>query len=626
MPGYSPDNPFAPKGGYSKENPFAPKDDFSDVSGGGSTSIKPKAKKSGSIFQQAAEGASLGFGDEIAGAISAMTGGTYKAGKADYQSRRENYKADNPGKSLAAEIGGGVASALPMGAASLAKPGMGLLARTGIGAAEGAGIGGIAGLGTAEGNLKQRLPGAAAGAVLGGVTGGALPLLGATGRLARSVIAPNTKGMAETQANRLLSKALERDQIAPQDLASRALGFEGKPAILPDLAGENTLGLARAAQATPSKAKDALAATLHDRAGAQLPRVAGDVEGALGLQRQDVHDLADKMIATRKANASPLYEEAYAHGVVKSDKIDMLLKRPAMKKALAAARITAKDEGTALPEGTVDVRTLDYVKRSLDDRISSLYRKGANDKARVLRGLRDSMLEDLDNAVPAFKAARQQFAGDSQMAEALDAGQNFLNSDPRLTDKALKEFTEGEKAMYRTGALDAVRQAMDKVGDNADLVKRIFGNTHRREQLRALLGDDETFNQLAEKMGAESRMVRTKDRILGGSPTARIESELNDMAGSNLGELAATGMDVARGNVPALLMRGGKAIMRRSTGNAGNVADILSGKMLTAPGTPEFDLLMQALAKQQVAGAKSATRGNVTRRVLSGGAGRLGSR
>jgi hypothetical protein len=454
--------------------------------------------------------------------------------------------------------------------------------------------------------------------------GSVLPAAGAIGKGIVRTLSPAAKPLAKRQATRLMATALERDGIAPSDMAGRASTFKGKPAILPDLAGENTLGLARAAQATPSKAKEELSRTLSDRAGGQLGRVADDVEGSLGMERQNVHDVADNLIATRRANAAPLYEEAYSAGAIQSPKIAELLKRPALQKALKSAQAKAKDEGIKLPKGVLDVRTIDYMKRSLDDRISAAYRAGNNDDARIVRNIREELLQEVDEAVPAFKAARQQFAGDSQMADALDAGRNFLNTDPRLTDKAIPAFSEGEREMYRVGALDAIRQAMDKAGDNADLVKRIFGSTHRREQLRALLGDDETFEALAQKMGAESRMVRTKDKILGGSPTARIGSELVDMAGANIGEIAATGLDVAKGNLPALLMRGAGAIGRRVSGNTGNVADELSSRMLTQPGTPQFDDLMRALAESNIRAGRRQAAGNVGRRSLTGTVGGLG--
>lgn len=586
--------------------------DFSDVSSGTSS-----GKKKGSIFQQAAEGASFGFGDEVAGAISAVTGGTYKAGKRDYEERRKNYASDNPGKSIAAEIAGSLAPIAVSAPLSMARAGVPVTRRLLAAAAEGGVAGGIYGAGKGEG-IQGKMSGAAGGAMLGATTGAALVPVAATVRAAGRVVAPAFKRTSESQANRLLSKALERDAISPADVTARAADFRGKPAILPDLAGENVLGLARAAQATPSRAKEQLASTLRGRREGQMGRLEKDVQESVGLDPQNVYDTADNLIEERAKNAKPLYDAARAFGRIESPTINALLKRPAAQKALREARITAKNAGEPLPDGVVDVQTLDRVKQSLDDRISALYRGGKNGKAKVLVDLREQMLTELDDAVPAYKAARQQFAGDSQLRDALEAGRNFLKTDHRLTAKAIPLFSEGERDLYRIGALDDVTQAMSKAGsDQTDLVNKLFGNSYKRDQFRAMVGDDAYGKLIKKGKDAEGRLAHTEEFVLGGPATARIGSEIADMAGANIGEMAATGMDVARGNVPALLMRGAQALGRRASGNVGNVADNLSSKMLTAPGTPEFDALMKLLAESQKTRAANTVRGNVTRRALS---------
>lgn len=603
-----------------------------------------------SIIAPIAQGATLGLADEALGGIEGLNqylhGGSFSKGYSEGVTKTRNignqYAQEHPVANLAAELGGAVATALPTAGRSLVKPGLSLAQRAGLSALEGGGIGAVAGAGSAQGGLSQRATGAAEGGIGGAALGGAIPVVGTVARGLRGALAPATKASAEKQAVRLIGTALQRDALAPADVAKEAVQFAGKPAILPDLGGENLLGLARAAQATPSRAKAALSEAVHGRSTEQLPRVSGDIEQALGLQRQDIHDLADRIIEARKENAAPLYEEAYSAGPIDNPKINELLRRPAMQRALAAARVTARDEGVDIPATSilapfnppvkaadalasavhpaqgVDVRTLDYVKRALDDRISALYRKGANDKARVLSNLRGQMLTELDNTVPAFKAARDQFAGDSALRDALEAGKNFLNSDPRLVDKAVKGLTEGERTMYRMGALDAVRQAMDKAPDGADLTKRVFGNTTKRDLFKALLNNDEAFNSLTQKMGAESRMVRTKNTIVGGSPTARIEAELADMSGGDLGQLTAAGAYAAKGNLPMVAVRLGNAINRRARGNAGKVADILSQKMLLAPNTPEFQTLMQMILENGNRQAQNATRTNVARRALAG--------
>jgi hypothetical protein len=128
--------------------------------------------------------------------------------------------------------------------------------------------------------------------------------------------------------------------------------------------------------------------------------------------------------------------------------------------------------------------------------------------------------------------------------EALESGRNFLKEDYRVTQKQLAAMTDGEREMHKVGALDAVRRVMDEAPDGADVVKRIFGNPRKRDQLKVLLGD-QPFAQLEEQLGVESRMVRTKDKVTGGSPTARIQTELAELADTPAMQV---GEAIVRGN------------------------------------------------------------------------------
>lgn len=596
-------------GKYSPNNPFAPKADFSDVESGHSSSApkkeysannpfaKKKKSQAGGFLAPIAQGLTLGAADEILGGIEGLSnlgeeGGFsagYERGKQKVRAVGQEFKEEHPVASPLLEIGAGLA-APGFGAAKFVGKGAGALAKIGRGATAGAALG--AGSGAAYSDEGSRTGGAIAGGTTGALLGGALPAVGMAGGQILNQLGMRTARGAEKVGTQKVIQALARDEITPQMLRDAAAGVGDKPAILADLGGSNLTGLGRAAQAVPSKAKNQLAETLYGRQEGQLGRIAGDVEETLGLKGRDVFDVAEELVSKRRENAAPLYEAAYQKGVIDSDGVRELLKRPAMKKALQSAKITAKDEGTALPDGMLDVRTIDYMKRSLDDRISALTRKGANDKARVLRSLRDKMLDEVDNAVPEFKAARQQFAGDSQLMEALDAGQNFLKADSRIIGKTIPRFTEGEQEMYRIGALDAIRKVMDGSPDNIDKVKKIFGSPEARNRLKELLGDPERFAELEKRMALEGKFVRTKEGVLGNSVTLRAQAELADMANTAID----AALNMASGNVGGALKTGFKAAIsgRAKTGSS-KIAEIIAQKLQLKPGTPEFDAFVSQL-------------------------------
>jgi hypothetical protein len=264
------------------------------------------------------------------------------------------------------------------------------------------------------------------------------------------------------------------------------------------------------------------------------------------------------------------------------------------------------------------VEAIDYTKRGLDAVIERRMKGGSMDRglARVLKNRTADMLEKVDNAVPEYQQARQQFAGDSELMDALESGRNFLKEDYRVTQKQLAAMTDGEREMHKVGALDAVRRVMDETPDGADVVKRIFGNPRKRDQLKVLLGD-QSFVQLEEQLGVESRMVRTKDRVTGGSPTARIQPELAELAdtpGMQIGEA------VLRGNPKTAALRAllNKA-KERGAGNVGQVANEVSKRMLMQPGTPQYQAWLRVLERMQQDAVKTSLPRTVARRALIAG-------
>ncbi|MCK9505897.1 MAG: hypothetical protein M0Q95_17175 [Porticoccaceae bacterium] len=139
--------------------------------------------------RSALQGATFGWSDEIGAAVAApfaamATGNNvadaYRDMSSDMRSQQDAYREAHPGKSLALELGGGIAS----GGAALAKVGAGLLGkgaaalpkRLAVNAALGAAEGGVAGAGYAdEGDaISGAVTGAAVGGAVGAVAGEAI--------------------------------------------------------------------------------------------------------------------------------------------------------------------------------------------------------------------------------------------------------------------------------------------------------------------------------------------------------------------------------------------------------------------------------------------------------------------
>jgi hypothetical protein len=174
----------------------------------------PPASAGESLGYGAAQGATLGFGDEIQGAIQAtirklaeddpQSWGALYAQERDWARNRDKRAAEsNPKTFVAGSLAGALGTA---GAGGGAVRGGTVLARAAKGGALGAGYGGVAGAGASEADTVGGVArDAAGGALLGAATGGAVPLAGAALRQTLAKYAPSLGERAVEQGRKALS-------------------------------------------------------------------------------------------------------------------------------------------------------------------------------------------------------------------------------------------------------------------------------------------------------------------------------------------------------------------------------------------------------------------------------------
>jgi hypothetical protein len=637
------------------------------------------AERARGAVQSTLQGLTFGFGDELTAGARAILpealGGTkgfdYSGAVKEERGALKNYRNHHLWESIALELAGG---ALP----TIAVPGLRTLSPTKGGAV----VGGISGAGNAEGGLEERAKGAAFGAAAGAGTGALLSHVAAPaarvaydvakpavakvatpvaefleahpiGLLTKNVAPPGSTpppnaargagGLtgvvrdlmpegATDRAKRLLLEKIKADKTTPAELLQRMTS--GAPESIADLAGDNTMGLARAARAVPSEAKDALPKALAERAEGQPSRVRAALESATGQKPGDVLARADELIAQQRSNAKPLYDAAYKAPPVDDPEVLSTLKLPQFQAAYKRAVRIAKLEKVDLPPLTrttniggepvtelvpQPVQSLDYIKRGLDDVIEAGMKKGSigRTEARQLRGRLKDMLERVDAAVPEYAQARQQFAGDSRLREALDLGREFSKTDGREIQRKLADMTAGERDLYAEGALDDLTQQIRGSTDGHDVVRKIFGNDLKRESLKALVGDKE-FAQLEAAMSAETRMTRTNRFVTGGSNTADKLAEQLDLDKGGIGPTALAALRMKPGQMLANLSQ--SVLANRLAGVTGETANALSPMFTAGMGgnSKELnDLIEQLIAYQAQQASRRATRAAVTRPIAA---------
>lgn len=238
------------------------------------------------LLRAAASGLTFGFDDELAGAASALTGGSYAEGAGSYRDAKKQFAEQHPYLSGGAEMAG----ALP----TMLMPGMGVArgiqagraaATTGQFVAQGAKVGAkygaVSGVGNADPNpegdtfpsLLQRVLGGAAGAGLGAGVGASVGLVSKGAATALGNLMPGLRegsgaarmlqdgpaGDAASMQQALKDIALElrRDAVDPQQVVRGMLpAYTGRGGTLSEPQIERVISGHLAGQSAPAIAAE----------------------------------------------------------------------------------------------------------------------------------------------------------------------------------------------------------------------------------------------------------------------------------------------------------------------------------------------------------------------------------
>jgi hypothetical protein len=521
----------------------------------------PEVGMARGLLLKGTQGALMGAGDEIGAAIRSIPymvpGGesplqAFKDALESSRGAQAAFSRQHPFLAGAADIGGTIGSAVATG-------GSALLARPMVG---GAVLGGVEAFNRAEGNPLQRLPEAGVGTVFGGLMGGvankamevASPVVRPVAGAIRDALVKRlparararlgtgaASGFAQERATEKLGKALEREGMTGADVARLSTTATPEQTILDVVSERGPIQrLGRAVEAVPSKGSTQLTESLANRTAAAPTRIKTALQGKTGLTFEDAVATVDDLVAMRKLSAKHLYDKAYEKTVPLST-FGAELSSKSFRKAWARGVEIAADEGVVIPPVNmlatltdgVPVQAVDYMKRGMDDVIQGAWNRGGmgTNQARVLRTKLKGMLARVDDAVPEYKIARAQFEGDTEVLDAFKRGrESFLKEDPRLVSRDLGTMSPSVAEFYKRGALDAVRERIEKSADGRDLTKLLTGNSEMRTRIRALFNSDADYDAFVQEMIRERRMYQTAQFSGGqGSRTTPTAEDVSDL-------------------------------------------------------------------------------------------------
>lgn len=149
-----------------------------------------------------------------------------------------------------------------------------------------------------------------------------------------------------------------------------------------------------------------------------------------------------------------------------------------------------------------------------------------NKEGVALDKVRASFLKELDAVNPDYKAAREQWSGDTASMEALRDGRDHFMLSPEEGAAQFAGLSKNDKEFYRLGVADKLKEMVSKKGLGADEAKAVIGNRRIKDQIRPLFPSDAAYDRFVKtSLGSESRMFDTKYETMGNSKTAQRQQE-----------------------------------------------------------------------------------------------------
>lgn len=485
-----------------------------------------------------ANGLTFGYADEFAAKMDELTGrgGSYEQNVAKERARDEQIPS---AIAIPGQVAGAVGTTLlaaPLAAGTKIFQAAQNLPRAaqfaGLGAAEGA----ISGAGNAvEG---QRLQGAGTGAAIGGLIGSIAPTV--VDSAVRSANAVRNAVSPKANVSADLSRAILRDADDPASLMARTNNMSiDRPGIatLADAGGENVKGLVERVAQTPGAGRTQVIPALTTRQQGQALRIGNDLKSLTGTTKSAFETINETM-AARATAARPLYEEAMAVDIAKSQQVvDAIMNETSTgwgRSILNSTTVkrTLQTEygvtGTPGPEHLMPI--IDAWKKAADDIVGEAIRSGNANKARVIEQMRDRVVSIVDEANPTYKAARDAWAGPSQYLDAVERGRGILSAKESAEEFAVRfrSLPDAEKEAERIGAVSAIIGRMGNDSAKLGDMTKYLRSPEVRAKVAAVMPTEEAATSWQRRLDFEVKSSEMTGRALGNSATARRLAERQD--------------------------------------------------------------------------------------------------
>ncbi|MBL4858971.1 MAG: hypothetical protein JKY36_07240 [Erythrobacter sp.] len=355
------------------------------------------------------------------------------------------------------------------------------------------------------------------------------------GGLATRAFGPDDPLSAGERAIATVAGADGLDAQIAQNL-SRA-GDLGVPMTLADASPElRSLGgsAVRFSPTTAGQARDVFAMRNQgqgDRLAEAVARDLGPVE--------NIPQRSEDLLQQARAQAAPLYEQAYAAPGAENIDLSDLVGRPTFDKALREAYSEVLDEGIDPSAAGLELvgedvllaspswQSMDLAKRGLDNIIERGIRQGDMPEVRRAQQMKQALLSRMDEANPAYAQARQAYAGPVQERGFMEQGQQAYNARPDQLGVDIQGLTPEQQAQMRLGYQSEIMGRAGNLRNNSNPWAQLnTPNTEGRMQVLYGGAEDADIARLLDQRDLELQMAGSANSITGNSLTA--EREISD--------------------------------------------------------------------------------------------------
>jgi hypothetical protein len=331
------------------------------------------------------------------------------------------------------------------------------------------------------------------------------------------------------------------------------LDRSGKPYALADI-GPNTRAYLDAVNQLPGPGKQVAKKFLEDRDKGLLKRLTSDMQVAFG-SKAAYFDEFNALKEARSEIGKKLYGAALPRPVEITSEFTDLLQRPSMKQAYDRAVSLAQEQGIKLPKvqinpetgklvtekglpvANIDTTFMHYMKMGLDDLIhfGKTPTSGiGSTQLGAIKQTRGQFIDLLDASNPAYKRARDYWANDTAVLDAMNEGRSIFSKKPADLEVLLndvKTMSKSEKDALRLGTMQSL---LDRLGgaQTGDAMVSAVGNPamdilknpKNVRIIRSTFNSDEAgqnaYNNFIKNLMSEVEMKTTSKVVLQGSQTA----------------------------------------------------------------------------------------------------------